>query len=105
MDSQTFSKIDKFRIYILDSQKHLLRFRSIVEKAMTNKVEYDNSAVKLFEAMADMEDFIATDLGDNRVRMRSEQRVLDKFSEVNNDTHWRALEAIDDFIRDQLADC
>jgi len=37
--------------------------------------------------------------------MRSEQRVLDKYAEVNNDTHWRALEAIDDFIRDQLADC
>ena len=39
---------------------------------MTNKVEYDNSTVKLFQAMADMEDFIAADLGDNRVRMRSE---------------------------------
>ena len=31
--------------------------------------------------------------------------MLDKYNEVNNDTHWRALEAIDDFIRDQLADC
>ena len=31
--------------------------------------------------------------------------MLDKYAEVNNDTHWRALEAIDDFIRDQLADC
>ena len=72
---------------------------------MTNKVEYDNSKVKLFEFMADMEDFIAADIGDNRYRMRSEQRVLDKYKEVNNDTHWRALEAIDDFIRDQLADC
>ena len=55
--------------------------------------------------MADMEDFIASDLNDNRYRMRSEQRVLDKYTEVNNDTHWRSLEAIDDFIRDQLADC
>ena len=77
---------------------------------MTNKVEYDNNKVKLFEAMADMEDFIAADLisantGDSRYRMRSEQRVLDKYAEVNNDTHWRALEAIDDFIRDQLSDC
>lgn len=55
--------------------------------------------------MADMEDFIASELGDNRYRQRSEQRVLDKYAEVNNDTHWRSLEAIDDFIRDQLADC
>lgn len=52
-----------------------------------------------------MEDFIAAELGDNRYRQRSEQRVLDKYAEVNNDTHWRSLEAIDDFIRDQLADC
>lgn len=67
---------------------------------MTNKVEYDNNKVKLFQAMTDLEEFIATELGDNRYVMRSEQRVLDKYSEVNNDTHWRALEATDDFIRD-----
>ena len=72
---------------------------------MTNKVEYDNNKVKLFEAMANMEEFMTSDLNDNRYSMRSEQRVLDKYQEVNNDTHWRALEAIDDFIRDQLADC
>lgn len=67
---------------------------------MTNKVDLDNTKCKLFEAMADMEDFIASDLEDNRYRLRSEQRVLDKYAEVNNDTHWRALEAVDDFIRD-----
>lgn len=67
---------------------------------MTNKVEYDNCKVKLFECMADMEDFMANDISDNRYKMRSEQRVLDKYKEVNNDTHWRALEVIDDFIRD-----
>ena len=72
---------------------------------MTNKVEYDNSKVKLFQFMADMEDFMAVEIGDNRYSRRAEQRVLDKYKEVNNDTHWRALEAIDDFIRDQLADC
>ena len=105
VDSQTFLKIDKFRTFIAESQKHLQRFRSLVEKAMTNKVEYDNNKVKLFEVMTDLEEFIATELGDNRYVMRSEQRVLDKYSEVNNDTHWRALEATDDFIRDQLADC
>ena len=72
---------------------------------MTNKVEYDNSKVKLFQSLADMEDFIASDIGENRYKTRSEQKVLEKYKEVNNDTHWRALEEIDDFIRDQLADC
>ena len=72
---------------------------------MTNKVEFDNNKRKLFESMADLEDMIAQNLGDNRFRMISEQRVLDKYSEVNNDTHWKTLESLDDFIRDQLADC
>ena len=67
---------------------------------MTNKVDYDNAKTKLFEAMGDIEGFLAQEVGDNRFIMRAEQRVLDKHREVNNDTHWRALEAIDDFIRD-----
>ena len=50
--------------------------------------------------MADIEEFIANDLGQAPFSMRAEQRVLDKYSEVNNDTHWRALEILDDFIRD-----
>ena len=105
VDSQIFEKIERFRTFMNESQKHLYRLKSVVEKGMTNKVDYDNQKVKLFQEMAAMEDFIAGDLGDNRYRMRSEQRVLDKFSEVNNDTHWRALEAVDDFVRDQLSDC
>ena len=76
-----------------------------MEKALTNKVEYDNAKVKCFEAMADLEELIASDLNVNKYKMRAEQRVLDKYSELNNDTHWSALENIDDFIRDQLADC
>ena len=69
---------------------------------MTNKVEYDNSKIKLFQTMADMEDFMAAELEDDssRYKARSEQRVLEKYKEVNSDTHWRALEQIDDFIRD-----
>ena len=67
---------------------------------MTNKVDYDNAKSKLFTAMGDIEDFLASEVGDNRFMMRAEQRVLDKYGEVNNDSHWRSLEAIDDFIRD-----
>eukprot|EP00354_Favella_ehrenbergii_P008622 CAMPEP_0170475414 /NCGR_PEP_ID=MMETSP0123-20130129/17067_1 /TAXON_ID=182087 /ORGANISM="Favella ehrenbergii, Strain Fehren 1" /LENGTH=39 /DNA_ID= /DNA_START= /DNA_END= /DNA_ORIENTATION= len=39
---------------------------------MTNKVEYDNNKVKLFQSMADLEEFIAADLADNRYSNRSE---------------------------------
>ena len=35
----------------------------IIEKAMTNKVEYDQSKIRLFNAMADIEEFIGNDLG------------------------------------------
>ena len=72
---------------------------------MTNKVDYDTQKVRLLNGMADLEEFIANDLMQSNFTMRAEQRVLDKYSEVNNDTHWRALEMIDDFIRDQLSDC
>ena len=44
-------KIMKFKSFIDETTKQLLRFRSIVERAMTNKVDYDNSKVKLYEAM------------------------------------------------------
>ena len=72
---------------------------------MTNKVEHDQNKIRLFNSMADIEEFIANDCGLTQFTMRAEQRVMDKYSEVNNDTHWRALEILDDFIRDQLADC
>ena len=78
----------------------MTRFRSVCEKAMTNKVEYDNSKIKLLQSMSDLEDLMASELDDNRYKVRSEQRVLEKYREVNSDTHWRALEQIDDFIRD-----
>lgn len=48
VDSQTFEKIEKFKNFITESSKQLQRFRSICEKAMTNKVELDNNKVKLF---------------------------------------------------------
>lgn len=105
MDSQTFDKIDRFKAFLTEQQKHLIRSKVTVEKAMTNKVDYDTQKVRLLNGMADLEEFIANDLMQSNFTMRAEQRVLDKYSEVNNDTHWRALEMIDDFIRDQLSDC
>ena len=105
VDSQTFDKIDRFKAFLTEQQKHLIRSKVTVEKAMTNKVDYDTQKVRLLNGMADLEEFIANDLMQSNFTMRAEQRVLDKYSEVNNDTHWRALEMIDDFIRDQLSDC
>ena len=77
-----------------------MRFKSVVEKALTNKVEFDNAKTKCFEALADMEELISSELNINKYKMRAEQRVLDKYRELNNDAHWRVLETIDDFIRD-----
>ena len=82
-----------------------MRFRSIVEKALTNKFEADNAKKKYFEALADLEELIFSELNINKYKMRAEQRVLDKYRELDNDTDWRLLETIDDFIRDQLTDC
>jgi hypothetical protein len=71
---------------------------------MTKKVDSDNAKTKCFEALADLEEFLSSEVMINKYQMRAEQRVLDKFSELNNDTHWRVLETIDDFVRDQLTD-
>lgn len=84
----------------------LAKLKSIVEKAMTNKVESDNGRIKLMQMMANLEDFMATDFNQSQYKLRSDQRILEKYTEVaNNDSHWRAFETIDDFVRDQLADC
>jgi hypothetical protein len=40
----------------------LLKLKSIVEKSMTNKVESDNSRIKLMNMLTNLEDFMATDL-------------------------------------------
>jgi hypothetical protein len=83
----------------------LTKLKSIIEKAMTNKVESDNGRIKLMQMMANLEDFMATDFNQGQYKLRSDQRILEKYTEVaNNDSHWRAFEITDDFIRDQLAD-
>lgn len=105
VDQAIFEKVAKFKNFLNDQFKLLSRFKSVVERAMTNKVEYDNAKVKTLECMGDLEEFIACELGLNKYKVRAEQRVLDKYVEINNDKHWRALEMVDDFVRDQLADC
>ena len=72
---------------------------------MTKKVKYDTAQRKLFDELGDLEEFCAQELGKNSLKARASQRSLDKYQElINNDTHWRALEILDDFVRDQLAD-
>lgn len=49
---------------------------------------------------------MATDLNITHYKLRSDQRVLEKYQEVAcNDSHWRTFETFDDFIIDQLSDC
>ena len=73
---------------------------------MTKKVRFDSAQRKLFDELGDLEEFIALELGKSAYKNRASQRSLDKYQElINNDTHWKALEILDDFVRDQLADC
>jgi hypothetical protein len=60
----------------------LIKLKSIVEKGMTNKVESDNSRIKLMQLLNSLEDFIATDLNITNYKLRSDQRVLEKYPEV-----------------------
>lgn len=68
---------------------------------MTNKVESDNSRIKLMQTLNNLEDLMATELGNSTYKSRSNQKVLEKYKEVAcNDSHWKALELFDDFIID-----
>ena len=97
-----FAKIEKFQTFVVEMHKFMLRFKQVVEKAMTNKVELDNAKMKCLFTLADIEELISSEIpgGMTNGKMRAEQRVLAKYKEVNNDTHWRLLESIDDFVRD-----
>jgi hypothetical protein len=50
----------------------LTKLKSIVEKAMTNKVESDNGRIKLMQMMANLEDFMATDFNQSQYKLRSD---------------------------------
>lgn len=67
---------------------------------MTKKVEADVQKQKVFDALADLEELLTSEYHIDHYKMRAEQRVLDNYRELNNDTHWKVLETIDDFIRD-----
>lgn len=66
------------------------------------KVNYDTHRHKCFEALIDLEELLTSEMGS--AQMRAEQRALDKIHELNRDTHWRILEALDDVNRDLLTD-
>lgn len=46
----------------MEQNKLILRFKSIVEKALTKKVEYDNAKTKCFEALADLEELLSSEV-------------------------------------------
>ena len=104
IDQKTFEKIERFKIFLSELRDLMLRFKQIVEKAMTKKVEADVQKQKVFDALADLEELLTSEYHIDHYKMRAEQRVLDNYRELNNDTHWKVLETIDDFIRDQLTD-
>jgi hypothetical protein len=91
-------------MFLTDQKDTMLRFKQLVEKAMTKKVEAETQKQRCFEALADLEELLTSEYHIDQYKMRSEQRVLVKYGELNVDTHWKVLETIDDFIRDQLTD-
>lgn len=106
VNQQTFEQIDKFKAFLAEAQKMLLKLKTCGEKAMTNKVESDNSRTKLMQSLGQLEDFLAQDLNQSHYKLRAQQKVLDKYQEVAvNDSHWKSFETFDDFAIDQLADC
>ena len=62
VNQQTFEHIERFKSFLNEAHKMLLKLKSIVEKSMTNKVESDNSRIKLMNMLTNLEDFMATDL-------------------------------------------
>ena len=79
MNQHTFDQIEKFKKFLDDAHKMLLKLKSSVEKAMTNKVESDNQRSKLLQALTQVEDFMATDLGNTQYKTRAQQKVLERY--------------------------
>ena len=68
VDTPLFEKIDNFKVFITETHKFLSKCKQAIERAMNNKADYDNSKLKLFEQMADLEELLAQDLGENTFR-------------------------------------
>ena len=84
-----------------EAAKMLTKLKSITEKAMTNKVESDNSRTKLMQQMTALEDFLSSDSNLSNYQIRSKSRVLEQYQQVScNDAHWKVFEIVDDFIID-----
>jgi tRNA U54 and U55 pseudouridine synthase Pus10 len=61
IDQTTFEKVERFKAFLVNQKENMLSFKSLVERAMTKKVECDNAKTKCFEALADLEELIAGD--------------------------------------------
>jgi hypothetical protein len=59
VDAHLYESIGKFKSFLSDYNKLLLRLKSLVERSMANKVELDNAKVKLLAALGNMEQMIA----------------------------------------------
>lgn len=57
--------------FIFEMQKLLMVFKQKIEKAMTNKVEYDNAKLSVFDAMCDIEQLLGGDSLDDKYGVRA----------------------------------
>ena len=72
VDQITFDLIERFKGFLADNNKTLLKLKSVIEKQMANKVECDNNKIKVMQALGNLEQFLAEELNSQTSRMRAD---------------------------------
>ncbi len=84
VDQITFDVIEKFKSFLNENNKTLIKLKSVVERQMSVKVECDNNKIKVMQALGNLEQMLTAELNTPAFRMRADQRMLDKYTEVAN---------------------
>lgn len=72
VDQVTFDMIDRFKGFLVDNHKTLIKLKSLVEKQMTVKVENENNKIKVMQALGNLEQFLTAELNTPAFRMRAD---------------------------------
>ncbi len=55
VDQITFDVIEKFKSFLNENNKTLIKLKSVVERQMSVKVECDNNKIKVMQALGNLE--------------------------------------------------
>lgn len=72
IDQKTFEKIERFKMFLSDLRDLMLKFKQLVEKAMTKKVEADRQKQACFDALADLEDLLTSEFHGDHYKQRAD---------------------------------